>query len=175
MSKSKSPNKRINKTISGIDLSYVVGNFESRWEKIVSEEVSKILGRNINTIWSQVKLDNVSGRFDIGFSFGSVRPTIVIIEYDGEQHFRGPGLDESREKDIQKQNGALDAGVFFIRIDYNQGREGINSCIKNAMINLRITRKMSTKCKSRNIYYSNPELYRWISDAKSSKISCSLQ
>ena len=82
---------------------------------------------------------------------------IIIIEYDGEQHFRvidcwhtEETFNESRKRDIYKQNIALKEDKKVIRIDYSINFNRIEEYLKVALEH------------SENIYYSTPSLYEWM-------------
>ena len=173
---SKSKTKRMSRIVGKIKITYSIDRFDSRWEKETKQELLKILGRsNEKSIWTQIVIEGVSGRFDVGFQFGSENPTLVIVEYDGEQHFKGYGVEQIQSKDIEKQKAAIDAGAFFVRIDHNQKTRGINSTLQNAMLNLRKIRKSKDFDKSKMVYYSNPALYRWIEDNQETGKWCCVQ
>ena len=81
----------------------------------------------------------------------------MIIEYDGKQHFHVVScwnteemFNESRKRDIYKQNMALKEGKKVIRIDYtinfNDMEKYLNMALKHP----------------ENIYYSSPSLYEWM-------------
>ena len=81
----------------------------------------------------------------------------IIIEYDGKQHFHVVScwdteetFNESRKRDIYKQNMALKEGKKVIRIDYtinfNDMERYLDIVLKHP----------------ENIYYSTPSLYEWI-------------
>ena len=94
-------------------------------------------------------------RFDFKFLY---RDKWVIIEYDGQQHFKFVPLwnktiekfQERKVKDIYKQYVALKDDCKIIRIDYSINKNDFRTHILKALES------------EERVYYSTPEMYDWL-------------
>lgn len=117
------------------------------------QEVSKVLDDLSINYTTQYRLPGTGLRFDFMVYIGEDR---VLIEYDGEQHFRFSDFfhnDEthfqySQERDITKTLWALENGIPLIRIAYTQFDQ-----IKDII---------SAQVYQRNLYLSDQEIYSYI-------------
>lgn len=110
----------------------------------------------------QIGLDTLPRkRFDFMFTFRGKR---YIIEYDGLQHFcfipyfhkTMENFIERQDCDVTKTKCALSEDYYVIRIDYTN--------IDNASITKHLNNAMRQLNENNRVYYSDPNLYTYISD-----------